>query len=65
MYVDKLDGRVEVSLYERLSAEWRAEQDRCRREIERHVTANRSYMEEGVRLLELARNARRLSYPKR
>jgi site-specific DNA recombinase len=60
MYVDKLDGRVEVRLYERLSAEWRAEQDQCRREIERHQAANRSYMEEGVRLLELARNARRL-----
>jgi site-specific DNA recombinase len=60
MYVDKLDGRVEASLYERLSAEWRTEQDRCRREIERHQAANRFYMDEGVRLLELARDARRL-----
>src|SRR5207247_2764838 len=40
--------------------EWRAEKDRCRREIERNQTADQSYMEEGVRILELARNARKL-----
>jgi site-specific DNA recombinase len=60
MYVDKLDGKVDGAFFERMSAEWRAEQDRCVREIERHQTADRSYLEEGVRLLELARNAQRL-----
>ena len=39
---------------------WREEQDRCLREIERHQAANKSYMDEGVRLLELAQNAQRL-----
>ena len=43
-----------------MSAEWRAEQDRYLREIERHQAADQSYLEEGVRLLELARNAQRL-----
>jgi hypothetical protein len=42
------------------SAEWLAEQDRCLHEIERHRAADESYLEEGVRLLELARNAQRL-----
>ncbi len=60
MYVDKLDGKVDAAFFDRMSAEWRAEQDRCVREIERHQTADRSYLEEGVRLLELARNAQRL-----
>jgi site-specific DNA recombinase len=60
MYVDKLDGRVDTAFFERMSAEWRAEQDRCLREIERHQSADQSYMVEGVRLLELARNAQRL-----
>src|SRR5262249_5240708 len=32
----------------------------CLREIERHQAADQSYLEEGVRLLELARNAQRL-----
>jgi site-specific DNA recombinase len=60
MYVDKLDGRVDAAFFDRMSAEWRAEQDRCLREIERHQAADRFYLEEGVRLLELARNAQRL-----
>ena len=60
MYVDKLDGRVDAAFFDRMSAEWRAEQNRCLREIERHQTANKSYLDEGVQLLELARNAQRL-----
>ncbi len=43
-----------------MSGEWRAEQDRCLREIERHQNADQSYLEEGLRILELARNAQRL-----
>jgi hypothetical protein len=42
-----------------MSGEWRGEQDRCQREIERHQTADQSYLEEGVRILELARSAQR------
>jgi site-specific DNA recombinase len=60
MYVDKLDGKVDGVFFERMSGEWRGEQDRCQRDIERHQTADQSYLEEGVRLLELARNAQRL-----
>jgi site-specific DNA recombinase len=60
MYVDKLDGKVKGAFFDRMSSEWRAEQDRCLREIERHQAADQSYLEEGVRLLELARNAQRL-----
>ena len=60
IYVDKLDGRIDASLYDRMSTGWRAEQTRCLREIERHQAANRSYMEEGLQLLELAQNAQRL-----
>src|SRR5262249_49366405 len=39
---------------------WRAEQARCQREIDRHQEADKSYMDEGVQLLELARNAQKL-----
>jgi len=39
---------------------WRSEQAAHRRSIEQHEVANQSYMAEGIRLLELARNARRL-----
>jgi site-specific DNA recombinase len=60
MYVDKLDGKVDGAFFDRMSAEWRSEQNRCLREIERHRAADQSYLEEGVRLLELARDAQRL-----
>jgi hypothetical protein len=60
MYLDKLDGRVDGAFFDKMSAEWRAEQNRCLREIERHESAEQSYMDEGVQILELARNAQRL-----
>jgi site-specific DNA recombinase len=60
MYVDKLDGLVDMAFYDRMSNRWREEQNRCQREIERHQNANESYLEEGVALLDLARNAQRL-----
>ncbi|MER9363175.1 hypothetical protein [Mesorhizobium sp. M0500] len=60
MYLDKLDGRIDSAFYHRMSAQWRVEQTRLLREIERHGEAEESYMDDGVRLLELARNARQL-----
>ena len=60
MYVDKLDGRIDAPFFDRMSCAWRAEQARCLRDIERHQVAEQSYMDEGVRLLELARDAQRL-----
>ena len=48
MYVDKLDGVVDTAFFEKMSTQWRDEQNRCLREIERHQSADQSYMEEGV-----------------
>jgi site-specific DNA recombinase len=60
MYLDKLDGRVDGAFFDKMSAEWREEQNRCLREIERHESAEQSYLDEGLQILELARNAKRL-----
>ena len=43
-----------------MSGEWRAEQDRCLRGIERHQSADQSYLEDGGRVIEPAQNAQRL-----
>jgi site-specific DNA recombinase len=43
-----------------MSNQWREEQNRCQREIDRHQSAEQSYMDEGVQILELARKAQRL-----
>jgi len=53
MYVDKLDGHVAAPFFERMSKEWRTEQDRCLSEIGRHQGAEQSYFEEGVHLREM------------
>jgi site-specific DNA recombinase len=60
MYADKLDGLIDAAFFQRMSNQWREAQDRCRRDIERHRDADKSYLNEGVALLELARDAERL-----
>ena len=57
MYVDKLDGRIDEAFYDRKAGEWRSEQDRLLRSVEEHQAANRTYLDEGVALLELAGRA--------
>ena len=49
MYLDKLDGRIDSTFFDVKSAEWREEQNRRLREIERHQYAEQSYMDEGIR----------------
>ena len=57
MYEDKLDGRVDEAFFDRKAAEWRAEQARLLQGMEAHNSADQTYMDEGMRLLELARRA--------
>jgi site-specific DNA recombinase len=57
MYVDKLDGRVSQEFFDRKNTDWRAEQAEILHKIEKHQNANCSYLEEGVRFLELAQKA--------
>jgi site-specific DNA recombinase len=59
-YVDKLDGTIDATFFDKISGEWRADQERCLRDIERHQVADQSYLEDGVHLIELAQNAQRL-----
>jgi site-specific DNA recombinase len=57
IYLDKLDGEVEEAFYRRNVSAWREEQAQIRTRIERHEKADQNYIEQGIRLLELARNA--------
>ncbi|MFT3941568.1 recombinase family protein [Rhodopseudomonas sp.] len=60
MYLDKLDGRVDRAFFERMSSEWRSEQERCLREMGWHQSADQAYLEDGIQLLDLAQKASRL-----
>ena len=60
LYEDKLDGRIDVAFFDRKARDWRAQQNRLLADIGDHQNANQSYMEEGVRILELAVRASEL-----
>jgi site-specific DNA recombinase len=57
IYVDKLDGEISREFYEQKSNQWRLEQEAVLRKIEKHQDANRAYLDEGIRILELAQRA--------
>src|SRR5258708_2292699 len=60
MYIDKLDGRIDRSFYVQMSEQWRVEQEKLAQEITLHQAADQCYLDEGVRLLELAHSSQRL-----
>ena len=57
MYIDKLDGRIDTAFFDQKSTEWRTEQTAILKSTQEHQTANQSYLDEGVALLELASRA--------
>ncbi len=56
-YLDKLDGQIDVGFFDRVSAQWREEQAVCEAQIAEFAEANAEYYDDGLRLLELARDA--------
>ena len=59
IYLDKLDGEIEEALYRRNVSQWRTEQNEIHDRIQHHQKADESYIEQGIRLLEIARNAQK------
>lgn len=57
LYLDKLDGLISREFYDQKNTEWRLDQEKILKKIEQHQHANKSYLDEGVRLLELAQGA--------
>ncbi len=57
MYLDKLDGEVEEASYRKYMKKWREDQKRLQRQIEGHQEADENYIEQGIRLIGIARNA--------
>ncbi|MEO9827692.1 MAG: hypothetical protein ABJF50_25125 [Paracoccaceae bacterium] len=55
-----MDGSISPEFFEQMSTEWRSEQADCLRKMEQLRNADQLYLDDGVRLLELAMNTRRL-----
>jgi hypothetical protein len=55
--IDKLDGSISQDYFDRMREAFRKEQRDTLQKIEQHQSAHETYVEEGVRLLELAQKA--------
>jgi len=60
LYVDKVDGLIDEEFYHRMREQWREERERCRRSMERLNDADDSYIDSGVALIRLAKDAHRV-----
>ena len=56
MYLDKLDGKIAVDYYDKKQREWHREMEKISSKIVQHGNANDSYLDEGVKLLELVQH---------
>lgn len=56
-YEDKLDGKIPEDLFLRNMDRWSREQDRIVYQMNRYRGANKHYIDEGVKILELANTA--------
>jgi len=56
-YDDRVEGRIDVDIYEAKVAEWREAQARIRRDIDAHQVADEATLRAGLTLLELAGRA--------
>lgn len=57
MYVDKLDGKITTAFFDERAAAWRREQQDIMERIQRLQDASQTYINDGIRLLELAQSA--------
>ena len=57
LYIDKLDGKVSQEFFDEMTAEWRGEQDILQNKILQHRSADRTYIDTGAKVLELAQKA--------
>ncbi len=60
IYEDKLDGKIPEELWLRKHEEYKAEMNRIEESLRQHKQGNFNYVESGIRLLELAKNAYRI-----
>jgi hypothetical protein len=59
IYIDNLDGRIEDTLFNALTAEFREQERKVSRALELRHEADLSYMDEGIALMSIGRGARR------
>ncbi len=56
-YEDKLDGNIDEQMWMDVHATYKARQEMLERQISAHNTADRTYLQQGIQMLELANRA--------
>ena len=56
-YEDKLDGKIDEQLWADLHTKYKSHQETLERQISVHLAADRTYLQHGVQILELANKA--------
>ncbi len=59
VYIDNLDGRIESTIFNVLTAQFREQERKVARELELRLDADLSYMDEGIALMSIGQDARR------
>lgn len=57
LYIDKIDGRITAEFHDRVSRQWRDERDRTPRDMESLNVAEDDFIDDGIALIDIARNA--------
>jgi len=57
IHLDRLNGEIGEGFYKKHHSAWRKEQAQIRGRIERHEKADQNYIEQGIKPLEISRNA--------
>jgi DNA invertase Pin-like site-specific DNA recombinase len=56
-YEDKLDGKIDEQMWFDLHSKYKTQQEILERQLSAHLTADRTYLQQGVQILELANKA--------
>jgi hypothetical protein len=59
VYIYNLDGRIEDTIFNTLTAQFRGQERKVARELELRLDADLSYRDEGVALISIAKDAKR------
>jgi site-specific DNA recombinase len=56
-YEDKLDGKIDEQIWSDLQTKYKTRQETLERQISAHLAADRTYLQQGIQILELANRA--------
>lgn len=60
VYIDHVDGKIDGDLFNRITEDFRDDQRSLARELDRLATAHEAYIDDGIALLGIAKDARRM-----